>query len=52
MPNGLVFIPSREKAILAATKVELVIKQLLFLDKLATTLVKSAQPCKVSKLDF
>ena len=24
-PNGLVFIPSREKAILAATKVELVI---------------------------
>ena len=24
-PNGLVFIPSREKAVLAATKVELVI---------------------------
>ena len=31
---------------------ELVIKQLLFLDKLATTFVKSAQPCKVSKLVF
>ena len=25
MPNGLVFIPSREKAILATTEVELVI---------------------------
>jgi len=25
VPNGLVFIPSREKAVLAATKVELVI---------------------------
>ena len=25
MPNGLVFIPSWEKAVLAATKVELVI---------------------------
>ena len=25
MPNGLVFIPSREKAVLAASKVELVI---------------------------
>ena len=31
---------------------ELIIKQLLFLDKLATTLVKSAPPCKISKLDF
>jgi len=30
----------------------MIIKQLLFLDKLATTLVKSAQPCKVSMLVF
>ena len=30
----------------------LIIKQLLFLDKLATTLIKSAQPGKISKLDF
>ena len=31
---------------------EMIILRLLFLNKLATTLVKSAQPYKVSKLDF
>ena len=30
----------------------MVILRLLFLDKLATTLVKGAHPCKVSRLDF
>jgi hypothetical protein len=31
---------------------EMVILRLLFLGKLATTLVKGAHPCKVSRLDF